>query len=490
VSISPGVTKELFDHEVVFPVHFGYEDLFQVSENIASFMIAPTKFASASGLLFAAGRQMHSMSKSGLLPQCLSITYGSNQVPIAAMVTTSVIGLIVLFILWLTDPRGDEIYELSILGACVVYMSMFWCYLLFKVHYSSMDRTFTNPLGIASAIYGILYFAVVVASLLFLQLDFVALIAFVPLMILSVVYYYKVVESRQFFSKEEQQKFMKAYILNANRKKKKGLSPFMKRLRQVYDACGLARCFGPWISGNGSVGRDNSSIGSSAASSRFSNSRATSKVSAAKSSSMSSASKSISERDRVSETHVMKPVDEESGSVDLHHEILAAEEAGEIAMCDISGHGVSAGLSSASRGIRVVPVVGVLEDCRSPGTVQVDEPLRELDHEPEPEFDLANADVDRNVSIVPLTSSALAAVARSQAIESEKPTVTWSGKLLTEQESRQFFEIINQQPPAQHDDDATSVHSKHRGNAESNLVALLPEKFSVSPHVRSKEELL
>jgi hypothetical protein len=159
---------------------------------------------------------------------------------------------------WIFNPHADDVYELAMVGACVVYLSLFWCFLLFKVHYGSMDRTFVNPLGSASAIYGILYFSVVIVSLLFVQLDFNALIAFVPLMILAIIYYYRVVESRQFFSKEEQQKFMKAYILNANRKKKKGLSPFMKGLRDMYIGCGLEPIGGEWTLG-ASV-RDNASI--------------------------------------------------------------------------------------------------------------------------------------------------------------------------------------------------------------------------------------
>jgi hypothetical protein len=95
-----------------------------------------------------------------------------------------------------------------------------------------------------------------------------------------------------------------------------------------------------------------------------------------------------------------------------------------------------------------------------------------------------------DVAVVPLTSSALAAVTKAHDNEGQ-PAVTWSGKLLTEQESRQFFEIINQRPPSHHGSAAGSVHSNQDAerDPEADLVARMPDKFSVSPHVRSREQL-
>ena len=83
-----------------------------------------------------------------------------------------------------------------------------------------MDRTFVNPLGIPSAIFAMLYFSVVMLGQLFGQMDFYAFAVWCVLVILAMVYYFKVAEARQFFSKDEQQKFMKAYILNGERQVK------------------------------------------------------------------------------------------------------------------------------------------------------------------------------------------------------------------------------------------------------------------------------
>ncbi len=214
IGVFPGVGDELINGGSIFPMQYGFEHLFDISANLASLLIAPTVYSSAMGFLFAAGRQMSSMSKSGLFPQCLSITYGPRKVPIAAYLATAVLGIIAMLPVWGIDPASDDLYKLSMIGACCVYVCMFWCYLVFKIRYESMDRTFVNPLGIASAVYRIVYYTMVLGTVFFGQLDFDSLLAFVPYMGLSILYYYRVVESRQFFSKDEQAKFMKAYILN------------------------------------------------------------------------------------------------------------------------------------------------------------------------------------------------------------------------------------------------------------------------------------
>ncbi len=52
---------------------------------------------------------------------------------------------------------------------------------------------------------------------------------------LMVVYYYGFAESRQYFSEVEQKKFMKAYVLNANnRKKKSGTERFLADFKKYF----------------------------------------------------------------------------------------------------------------------------------------------------------------------------------------------------------------------------------------------------------------
>ena len=214
VSIMPGVSAEMMSTEILFPLHFGFEQLFNTDHHVAHFLMGLTILSSAFGFMFAASRQMYSMAKSGLLPAFLGKSFGKHKTPLTSMIFVAILGFVVLLPVWGINPGADDLYEVCFVGACFVYLGLFWCYLIFRFRFESLERTFVNPFGIWSAIYGIIYFSAVVLSLLFAQLDFNALIAITPYTIIAVIYYFKVVESRQFFSKDEQAKFMKAYILN------------------------------------------------------------------------------------------------------------------------------------------------------------------------------------------------------------------------------------------------------------------------------------
>ena len=216
VSLHPGVGPEMMSKEVVFPMHFSFEDVFHLTNAASNLLMAPITFSSAVGFMFAAGRQMYSMSKSGLLPACLSKTFGDRKVPIAALVTVALVGMSVQTLLWKVAPSSEDLFDLCMGSACMVYLCLFFCFILFRVRYGSMDRTFVNPLGVPSALYGLVYFNLVMFGQHFGQMDFYAFSVWVAIIAVSMVYYFKVAESRQFFSKDEQQKFMKAYILNGD----------------------------------------------------------------------------------------------------------------------------------------------------------------------------------------------------------------------------------------------------------------------------------
>ncbi len=467
VSMDPGVGPEMTSEKIVFVTHMGFENLFHIENSIANFLIAPTLFSAAAGYLFAAGRQMNSMSKSGLLPQCLSITYNSNKVPITAMFTTAVLGLITLFPVWIFNPQADDVYELAMIGACVVYLSLFWCFLLFKVHYGSMDRTFVNPLGSASAIFGILYFSVVIISLLFVQLDFNSLIAFVPFMLLAVVYYYRVVESRQFFSKEEQQKFMKAYILNANRRKKKGLSPFMKKMRQLYNEYGLDKVFGPWniVTGQSIVGSASSSNKSGTSNKSGRSDTATQK--STRSSQHAGSGKSI--------VSAFSSVSSSAGvsKVSVRVQSLASSSTdapNSSALVPFPAGSVSLDLESTQTTIQMVHEHDVAVTPTS-GPRNAHKIVPMTDTQLVSELLKVKAMVDPRIAAIQAASAEdkVDDPVVLMPIDESGNGICWSGKLMTEEESRKFFEIINS-------NSRISLHS----HPEEDLVAQLPNQFIIT----------
>ena len=213
VSLPPGV-NDTFITSTIFPLTYGYETIYNVSYRTATLLMVPTLFSSAMGFAFASGRQMDSMARSGLLPKFLTGTCLEHKSPIAGIAASILIGFICLLLRWFFDPTSAVLSNLCIVGACLTYIGMLASYILFRHKYSSMVRTFTSPVGIVGAAYAITYFAIVLLSMLFVTLDASTLITFAVYVVCIVVYYFAVVEPRQFFSDEEQENFLKVYVLN------------------------------------------------------------------------------------------------------------------------------------------------------------------------------------------------------------------------------------------------------------------------------------
>jgi hypothetical protein len=66
-----------------------------------------------------------------------------------------------------------------------------------------------------SAYYGIAVFILMIISLAFFQHDnYIGVMVFICFIVMSLLYYFLQVKGREYFSEEEQTKFMKAYIVN------------------------------------------------------------------------------------------------------------------------------------------------------------------------------------------------------------------------------------------------------------------------------------
>jgi amino acid transporter len=215
---APGLVGGFFGLHNVFPLSFGFGKIFSISKQWGTvFSIAPC-FGSCVGYMYVAGRQLNAMARSGLMPGVLKLTHGENHTPVAAMLAVTGACLMSQGFAWHYDPY-TLLFRMAISGSCVVYILTLLCYVQFKTAYSHMERAFVNPLGIASAVYGILCFALIEIAVLFilpLNIDFDQTIAFGTICAATVISYYAVVQYTQTFSTDEQVKFLRTYIFNGN----------------------------------------------------------------------------------------------------------------------------------------------------------------------------------------------------------------------------------------------------------------------------------
>lgn len=210
------------------PFTAGYADSLNLSWSRADWLNMPALLGSAFVFSFAVSRQIRSMAGSGLLPKALRWSYEASgqHTPTAALGLGLGIGFIILLLVYLFLPSFQkELFHLCLFASCATYIALFRAYMVFRGRYSNLERHFLSPLGLFGAWYGIVVFtALFLSTAFFLDVGhstYWALITFVGILSVSFIYYLLIARKTEFYSKEEEIKLMKAYILNANRKKKK-----------------------------------------------------------------------------------------------------------------------------------------------------------------------------------------------------------------------------------------------------------------------------
>eukprot|EP01039_Chlorochromonas_danica_P005424 gene5428-5967_t len=165
---APGISVRLFGLNTIFPLSFGLSHSLHIPLSSATAFSLLPPVASSLSYLWLCSRQMHAMATSGLLPSVLRVTYGKHFSPIVSMVVISVFSVFALIMAWLFNPH-TMLFRMSVMGGCGVYVSMFYCFLTFRWRYDQMEKFFTNPLGVASSVVGMIIFLTVLVSLIFFQ---------------------------------------------------------------------------------------------------------------------------------------------------------------------------------------------------------------------------------------------------------------------------------------------------------------------------------
>lgn len=177
-------------------------------------------------LMYSSGHQMGALAKSGLLPPFMGLTYGPHNVPYVALLVSTLLQFTVCCAIHFkyTEFRS---YLVLLIAAMFVYLGVFASYIVFSTRFKNMQRHWYSPLGIAGAVVGIGIDVVLIASTFgyYLEDNFYIGIYFVFVAV-CIIYYFVYAQYHQFFSPEEQQKFLKAYITNVNKRKKATKSAF------------------------------------------------------------------------------------------------------------------------------------------------------------------------------------------------------------------------------------------------------------------------
>lgn len=205
-----------------YPLSYGFAKNLHWDYRLAALLTIPPNMSSILGFLYASELTTHSMAMSGLMPIYLRKTNGVNQVPLNALFSCVALQFVLLMYFWAVSSGKNSgvMFQVCLLGATLSYVGIFGAYIRFSNRYESMERKYRSPYGTIGAYVGILVFGVTFCSIVYSNLGNGGLYLFLAFVLVISVYYYFYAESHQCFSIIEQRSFMKAYILNANKKRK------------------------------------------------------------------------------------------------------------------------------------------------------------------------------------------------------------------------------------------------------------------------------
>jgi amino acid transporter len=200
-----------------FPFKYAFSQVFSIPERVTLVLNVPAIFATAFGFIFAAGKQMSAMAKSGLFPAILGRATMTTRTPYASILFVSFCAFIVALIVYFIDHTlVDELFHICALGSYLVYIGIMISYIVYKQKYVTLPRGFKNPLGISTACLGICIFTICAISIIGFEKNqsHVALVFLIFYILAVSFYYFRYARFQQKFSDNEQNVMFSAYVIN------------------------------------------------------------------------------------------------------------------------------------------------------------------------------------------------------------------------------------------------------------------------------------
>lgn len=201
-----------------YPFEYVFQRYYGLGKEYSAFLVLVPSFASALGFMFASMYQTHAMAMSGLLPAWLRKTEGDQRIPVRALLCCALVQYAALFASWRSryDRTSRVFFTLSMTGASFAYCGIFATFIAFRRRFANLPRGFRSPLGEAGAAAGMFLSVVYFVCGVGFQEFSVLAVAYGFCVVAAVVWYKAVAERGQFFSPEEQQKFLRAYVVKLN----------------------------------------------------------------------------------------------------------------------------------------------------------------------------------------------------------------------------------------------------------------------------------
>jgi ethanolamine permease len=112
--------------------------------------------ASFQGIMFAAGRNMYSLSRAGYYPKQLSLT-GQRKVPYVALIASALIGLVLVYG-WSAVAGEDNVtvagslLNIAVFGAVIAYVLQMVSFVMLRRKFPNVSRPYVSRVGVGGAV--------------------------------------------------------------------------------------------------------------------------------------------------------------------------------------------------------------------------------------------------------------------------------------------------------------------------------------------------
>jgi ethanolamine permease len=111
-------------------------------------------------IMYAAGRNTYSLSRAGYFPKFLSVTHATRKTPHVAMIVGSVIGYVVLWVVWyLGRQEGDlgaqvvaAVLNMAVFAAVIAYALQCLSFILLRTKLPNINRPYRSRWGVPGAL--------------------------------------------------------------------------------------------------------------------------------------------------------------------------------------------------------------------------------------------------------------------------------------------------------------------------------------------------
>ena len=211
----------------IFPLTDGFALIFGTTDARVSLVFPVfTQWAAFMTCCMAWGRQSFAMSRSGLLPHWLSLTWKRRGTPAAALITGAVLSLGASLLVRFIGSEGAVVanamlFNIGIIGCCINYEFQALSYLMLRSQYHGVARPFRSPLGIAGAVYVFVVFGLTLAGVMLYDYIWESLAALSTVLAAGLAYYFLYARFHLIMSPEEYRSLFVLYSMRFIRDKQR-----------------------------------------------------------------------------------------------------------------------------------------------------------------------------------------------------------------------------------------------------------------------------